>query len=58
MVKRIQKTFSTFLLCGLSVLSCRNSERMPYFILVPKALTNPYWLQVQDGMKKRLKGSR
>ncbi|HPN35475.1 MAG TPA: sugar-binding protein [bacterium] len=52
MVKRIQKTFSTFLLCGLSVLSCRNSERMPYFILVPKALTNPYWLQVQDGMKE------
>lgn len=52
MVLRIVKKFSPLLICGLFVFSCRNNERIPYFVLVPKALTNPYWIQVQDGMKE------
>jgi len=39
------------ILVAITVFSCRSGERLPYFVLVPKALTNPYWLQVEAGMK-------
>jgi ribose transport system substrate-binding protein len=33
------------------LISCSTSPQGPHYVIVPKALTNPYWFQVEDGMK-------
>lgn len=33
------------------IIGCSNHSQVPHYVIVPKALTNPYWFQVEDGMK-------
>lgn len=35
----------------LSIVACSRNKTGPHYVIVPKALTNPYWFQVEDGMK-------
>ncbi|NLP10710.1 sugar ABC transporter substrate-binding protein, partial [bacterium] len=45
------RPFSLFLLSALLTLGCSKPSTPLRYVVVPKALTNPYWFQVEDGMK-------
>jgi len=38
-------------LVALFLAGCHQRSQAPHYVIVPKALTNPYWFQVEDGMK-------
>lgn len=46
----MKKLVIIFSLLGL-LSSCSRKSQEAQYVIVPKALTNPYWFQVEDGMK-------
>ncbi len=45
------RSLALFLSGMLLILGCSKPSPSPRYVIVPKALTNPYWFQVEDGMK-------
>jgi ribose transport system substrate-binding protein len=45
-------TALSVLMIVLLLVGCSNKSQLPYYVIVPKALTNPFWFQVEDGMKE------
>jgi len=43
--------FCSLLLIFSLLAGCAKQNAIPHYVIVPKALTNPYWFQVEDGMK-------